>query len=236
MTAGRVLPGARTRGEAETRLAVRLAAVGFGAVLIQNSFLADLHLVGGRIDILPLVVLACGFLAGPLGGAATGFGMGLVSDVLLGVPLGINSLILLVIGEIGGRVGSARDPEGLIVPMVTGAVVTFGALVAGSVFQVMLGAPTAASLDLVSQIVSTSLLGGLLAPIVYRGTRRSLVGALPRDPRQRRRRATTTGLSPLSTSRGQTVRRGRSVSGGFAARPLTGGSTRRSRGRGKRRR
>lgn len=235
MSSGRVLPGGRTRGEDETRLAVRLALVGFGAVLIQNAFLSDLHLVGARIDILPLVALACGFLVGPLGGAVTGFAMGFISDVLLGVPLGINSLILLVIGDIGGRIGGARDPEGLLVQMLAGAVVTFGALVAGSVFQVMLGAPSAASLDLLKQIVFTSLLGGLLAPLVYRATRRGLVGALARDPRRRRRRATTTGLSPLSTSRGQTKRRGRSVSGGVTARPLSGGSTRRrSRSRGRR--
>lgn len=236
MSSARAMPSSRARGEAEFRLVARLVLVGFGAVIIQNAFLSDLHLLGGRIDILPLVALACGFLAGPLGGAATGFGMGLLSDVLLGIPLGINSLILLVIGEIGGRVGNVRDPEGLIVPMLTGTVVTFGALVAGSVFQVLLGAPSSASFDLASQIVTTSLLGGLLAPLVYRATRRGLVGALPRDPRQRRRRATTTGLSPLSTSRGQTLRRSRSVSGGFTARPLTGGSTRRRGGRSRGRR
>lgn len=235
MSGGRVLPGARTRGEDETRLIVRLALVSFGAVLLQNAVLSDLHLFSARIDILPLVALACGFLAGPTGGAAAGFTMGFISDLLLGIPLGITSLILLVIGEIGGRVGNVRDPEGLFIPMVTGAVVTFGALIVGSVFQVALGAPSSVSFDLAQKIVGTSLLGGLVAPLVYRGTRRGLVGALARDPRQRRRRATTTGLSPLSTSRGQSLRRGRSVSGGVTSRPLSGGSTRRrGRSRGRR--
>lgn len=224
----RVLRQPRARGSEESQLALRLFLVGFAAVLIQNAFFSDLRLVDGRVDILPLVALAAGFLAGPTGGAATGFGMGLLSDLILGMPLGLSSITLLVIGDIGGRVGNARDPEGIFVPMLTGAVVTFAALVVGGLFQVLLGAPSAASWDLVQQIVSTSLLGGLLAPLVYRATRRGLIGALPRDPRRRRRRATTTKLSPLSTSRGQNVRRGSSVSTGRGSRALTGGSRRRS--------
>ena len=215
------------RGSEESQLAMRLVAVGFAAVLIQNAFFSDLRLVDGRVDILPLVALATGFLAGPTGGAATGFGMGLLSDLLLGVPVGLTSLTLLLIGEVGGRVGNARDPEGIFVPMLTGAVVTLGSLLLTGVIQVLLGAPSAASWDLLQVIVTTSLLNGLIAPFVYRGTRRGLIGALPRDPRQRRRRATTTRLSPLSTSRGQNTHRGSSVSGKRSSRALSGGSRRR---------
>ncbi len=222
-----VLRAPRARGGEESRLALRLVGVGVAAVLIQNAFFSDLHLVSGRIDILPLVALASGFLAGPIGGAATGFGMGLLADLLLGTPLGLTSLLLLVIGDIGGRVGNARDPEGIFVPMVTGAVVTFASLVLTGIAQVLLGAPSAASWDLLQVIVSTSLLNGLIAPFVYRATRRGLVGALSRDPRIRRRRATTTKLSPLSTSRGQSNQRGRSVSGSRTSRALSGGSRRR---------
>lgn len=222
-----VLRSPRGRGGEESQLALRLVGVGLAAVLIQNAFFSDLHIVSGRIDILPLVALASGFLAGPTGGAATGFGMGILADLLLGTPLGLTSLLLLVIGEIGGRVGNARDPEGIFVPMLTGAVVTFASLLLTGVAQVLLGAPSAASWDLLRAIVTTSVLNGLLAPFVYRATRRGLVGALSRDPRIRRRRATTTKLSPLSTSRGQNNQRGRSVSGGRASRALSGGSRRR---------
>ena len=227
-SSSRVLRAPRGRGGEESQLVVRLILVGVFAVLIQNAFFSDLRLVGGQIDILPLVALATGFLAGPTGGAATGFGMGLLSDLILGMPLGLTSLILLVIGDIGGRVGSARDPEGFFVPMITGAVVTFASLIATGIVQVLLGAPSAASWELLSGIVSTTLLNGLIAPFVYRATRRGLTGALARDPRQRRRRATTTRLSPLSTSRGQSRHRGSSVSGNRASRALSGGSRRRS--------
>ncbi|MDO9354354.1 MAG: hypothetical protein Q7T55_11705 [Solirubrobacteraceae bacterium] len=223
----RVLRSPRGRGGEDSQLALRLAAVGLLAVLLQNGFFSELRLVNGRVDILPLVALAAGFLVGPTGGAATGFGMGLLSDLLLGTPLGLTSLLLLCIGEIGGRVGNARDPEGIFVPMVTGAVATFAALLATGVLQVLLGASSAASWELLQAIVTTSLLNGLIAPFVYRATRRGLVGALSRDPRIRRRRATTTRLSPLSTSRGQSKQRGRSVSGTRASRALSGGSRRR---------
>lgn len=230
----RVLRAPRGAGGEESRLALRLAAVGIAAVLLQNGFFAPLRIVDGQVDILPLVALAAGFLAGPTGGAATGFGMGILSDLILGVPLGLSSLMLLVIGEIGGRVGSARDPEGLFVPMLTGAVVTFASLIAESLFQVLLGAPSAASWELAGAIVTTSLLNGLIAPLVYRATRRGLVGALPSDPRRRRRRATTTRLSPLSTSRGQNLSRSRSVSPRGPSRALSGGTRRRPRVGGRR--
>lgn len=228
MSAGaRVLRSPRGRGGEDSQLVVRLVGVGLFAVLVQNAFFSELHLVEGHVDILPLVALAAGFLTGPTGGAATGFGMGLLADLLLGTPLGLTSLLLLCIGEIGGRVGNARDPEGLFVPMMTGAVVTFLSLLAMGALQVLLGAPSAASWELLQAIVTTSLLNGLIAPFVYRATRRGLVGALARDPRVRRRRATTTRLSPLSTSRGQSKQRGRSVSGSRASRALSGGSRRR---------
>lgn len=221
-------------GSDDSQLFWRLGLVGLVAVLLQNAFFSQLTLVSGMIDILPLVALAAGFLAGPTGGAATGFGMGLLSDLILGVPLGLNSLILLIIGDVGGRVGNARDPEGIFVPMLTGAVCTFCAQIATGIFQVLLGAPSAASWDLLQGIITTTLLGGLIAPLIYRATRRGLTGALARDPRQRRRRATTTRLSPLSTSRGQSLHRGRSVSGGRASRPLQGGSRRTPRVGGRR--
>lgn len=226
-----VLRAPQARGGEDVRLAGRLFGVGLAAVLLQVGFFSELRLVGGQVDILPLVALACGFLAGPTGGAVTGFGMGLLADLILGVPLGLTSLLLLVIGEIGGRVGSARDPEGIFVPMLTGTVVTFGALVASGILQVLLGAPSAASVELVRSVITTSLLNGLIAPIIYRGTRRGLVGVLARDPRRRRRRATTTRLSPLSTSRGQSVRRGSAASRSPTGRGTLSGGTRRRRSR-----
>lgn len=234
-SSARILRPPRAKGAEETQLALRLVGVGLAAVLIQLGFFSDLRIVDGRVDILPLVALAAGFLAGPTGGAATGFGMGVMADLLLGLPLGLTSLTLLLIGEVGGRVGNARDPEGIFVPMLTGTVVTFVALVLTGLAQLLLGAPSAASWALLQVVVTTSLLNGLIAPLVYRATRRGLVGALARDPRHRRRRASTTKLSPLSTSRGQTVRRGRSVSGSRASRALSGGSRRKSSRVGRRR-
>lgn len=227
-------PTRRTSSD-DLKLVGRLVAVGALAVFLQNGFFSQLRIVDGQIDILPLVALAAGFLTGPTGGAATGFGMGLLSDITLDTPLGLTSMLLTVVGEIGGRVGNVRDPEGIIVPMATGTVVTFGTLVAGGLLQLLLGAPSAASFDLLRAVVLTSLLSGLIAPIIYRSTRFGLVGALARDPRRRRRAATTTRLSPLSTSRGQTRRRGSSVAEG-ARRTRGRAGSGSSRGRAGRRR
>lgn len=228
-------PTRRTSSD-DLKLVGRLVAVGALAVFLQNGFFSQLRVVDGQFDILPLVALATGFLTGPTGGATTGFGMGLLSDITLGTPLGLTSMLLTVVGEIGGRVGNVRDPEGIIVPMATGTVVTFGTLIAAGLLQLLLGAPSAASFDLVRAVVLTSVLSGLIAPLIYRSTRFGLVGVLARDPRRRRRAATTTRLSPLSTSRGQTRRRGRSVADGErrARRGGRGAAARSSSGRRRR--
>ena len=199
-------------GSLETKLALRLAGVAFVAVFLQVSFFAGIRLTGGHADILPLVALACGLLTGTLPGAFTGFGMGLMADALVGVPLGLTSLTLVLIGGLGGLIADRRDPEGYLVPAVVGAVVTFGGLIFFAVVQLLLGSGSeGASWGLLSQIISTSLINGLIAPFVYALVRRVLVGALSRDPRRRRRRATTTKLSPLSSSRGQRNRRSRAA-------------------------
>jgi hypothetical protein len=59
---------------------------------------------------------------------------------------------------------------------------------------------------LLRQLLATLVINTLLALPVYAVVRRCLHGALPDDPRRRRRRAYTTGgLSPLS--RGAEIRR-----------------------------
>jgi rod shape-determining protein MreD len=233
MSAGRVV---ETRGSSggslEAKLALRLAIVAFAAVVLQLSFFAELRLFGGHADILPLVALACGLLTGSIPGAFTGFAIGIMSDALMDVPLGLTSLVLVLIGGLGGLIAERRDPEGYLIPAFVGAVVTFGALIFFAIVQLLLGAPVGASWGLLQQIITTSLLNGLIAPFVYAIVRLVLVGALSRDPRRRRRRATTTRLSPLSSSRGQRNRRSRAASARGATRrggTLGGSSTRRRR-------
>jgi len=188
------------------QLLLRLAALGMLGVVVQTAAISQLPIAGANADLSPLLVMAVGLLCGSLAGGAFGFGVGLFTDVVSLQTLGISSLVLLAVGYGAGRLREARDPEGTLVPLAVGAAATLAFGVGFAVMQFLLGVDAPVSLLLVRQILMTIVLNTLLALPLYALVRRCLHGAMPDDPRRRRRRAYTTGgLSPLS--RGPEIRR-----------------------------
>jgi hypothetical protein len=81
-----------------------------------------------------------------------------------------------------------------------GASASAVSLVGYSLMEFMLGVDAPVSFELLRQIVLGVLVNAIVALPMWALVRRLLVGALPEDPRKRRRRRTYTtgGLSPLS--------------------------------------
>lgn len=180
------------------QLPLRLAALGFLAVVVQIAAVSQVTIFGVSADLLPLFVASAGLLTGSLSGAAFGFGVGLFADLALVQTLGVTSLLYIAIGYGAGRLRELRDPAHGLVPLVVGASATALATCGFVLMQFLLGIQAPVSLLLLRQIVVTILLGALLALPVHALVRRIVQGTLPEDPRRRRRRAYTTGgLSPL---------------------------------------
>ncbi|HYF28011.1 MAG TPA: rod shape-determining protein MreD [Baekduia sp.] len=185
------------------QLALRLAALGFGAALLQVAAVSQITLFDTNADLLPLVVAAVGLLCGSLPGAVFGFSVGLFVDTAYVQTLGLSSLVFTVAGYGAGRLRELRDPQGAAVPMAVGAAATLVATVGFGLISFLLGVDAPVSMLLLRQIVLTVALNALIALPVFALARRFLSPALPDDPRRRRRRAYTTGgLSPLSQARG----------------------------------
>lgn len=181
------------------QLPLRLAALGFFAVVVQIAAISQITVFGVSVDLAPLLVASVGLLAGSLPGAAFGFAVGLFVDLALVQTLGVTSLLYIAIGYGAGRLRELRDPAHGLVPVVVGAVATAMATIGFALMQFLLGVDAPVSWLLLRQIVVTILLGALLALPVYTLVRRIVQGSLPDDPRRRRRRAYTTGgLSPLT--------------------------------------
>lgn len=181
----------------QVQLPVRLGLLVLVAVLLQTSAVAQLSLFGATPDLVPLVVISVGLLAGPIPGAVTGFAIGLFVDFALLQTLGVSSLVLVVVGHFAGRLReTVRDPEATLLPLAAGAAGTAIALVVFSVMQFLLGVEAPVSFELVRQILATILINTLIALPVHALVRRSLAGALPDAPRKRRRRPPP--LSPLT--------------------------------------
>ena len=181
------------------QLPLRLAALGFLGVTVQIAAVSQITVFGISVDLAPLMVAAVGLLAGSLPGAVFGFSVGLFVDLALVQTLGVTSLLYILIGYSAGRLRELRDPAHGLVPVVVGAVATAIATVGFALMQFLLGIEAPVSWLLLRQLIVAILLGALFALPVYALVRRIVRGALPDDPRRRRRRAYTTGgLSPLS--------------------------------------
>ncbi|MDQ5807237.1 MAG: rod shape-determining protein MreD [Actinomycetota bacterium] len=180
------------------QLSIRLALLVLVAVLLQTSAVAQLALFGATPDIVPLVVISVGLLAGPVPGAVTGFSMGVFVDFVLLQTLGVSSLVLVIVGHFAGRLReTVRDPEATLLPLAAGAAGTAVALVVFSIMQFLLGVEAPVSLELFRQILATVLINTLIALPVHALVRRALGPALPDSPKRRRRRSTSP-LSPLT--------------------------------------
>jgi cell shape-determining protein MreD len=166
------------------RLILRLVVLVFATVVIQEAAVSQISIFGVSADLGPLVVVAVGLLAGSMAGAITGFGTGLLVDLVLVQTLGVTSLLYIAIGYWAGRLRELRDPAHGLVPLV---------------MQFLLGVNAPVSALLFQQIFVTVLVNTLIALPVFALVRRLIRPTLPDDPRRRRRRAYTTGgLSPLS--------------------------------------
>jgi rod shape-determining protein MreD len=181
------------------RLVLRLLLLAFATVVIQQAAISQISIFGVSADLGPLVVMSVGLLAGSMAGAITGFGIGLLVDLVLVQTLGVTSLLYIAIGYWSGRLRELRDPAHGLVPLALGAAATAFAGLGMAVIQFLLGVNAPVSLLLFQQIFITVLVNSLIALPVFALVRKLVRPTLPDDPRRRRRRAYTTGgLSPLS--------------------------------------
>jgi rod shape-determining protein MreD len=180
------------------RLPLRLAALGFVAVVVQIAAVSQITIFGVSADLSPLVVASVGLLAGSLPGAVFGFAVGLLVDLALVQTLGVTSLLFIAIGYWTGRLRELRDPSHGLAPLAVGASAAAVSTIGFALMQFLLGVEAPVSWLLLRQIVVLILVDALLALPVYALVHRIVQGSLPEDPRRRRRRAYTTGgLSPL---------------------------------------
>ncbi len=183
----------------ESHLALRLAGLTLVAVILQIAVVSQFTVFGVHADIAPLVIAAGGLLCGPVAGSILGFGVGLLTDLLLVQTLGVSALIYTLIGFGAGRLRELRAPQATFTPLGLGAAATALATIGFAVLEFLLGVNAPISFLLLRETMATIVLNTLISLPVFALVRRWLRPALPEDPRRRRRRAYTTGgLSPLS--------------------------------------
>jgi rod shape-determining protein MreD len=166
------------------------------AVVLQLSFLSQLGVLGGHIDIVVLVVAAVSYYGASIAGCATGFAAGFLLDLLSGATMGVSSLVLTAVGYGVGRFREVRDPSHGLLPLAVGAAATGGFMVAFAAVSFMLDVGATVSPLVIRDAIVTTLLNVLPALPVFTGTRKLLRPVLKVDPldvRRRRRPPRETG-------------------------------------------
>lgn len=167
---------------------LRLGLLGLLVALLQIAVFSRVAFFGAQLDLALVTLLMVALLAGPVSGAAFGFGVGLLIDLMAGQTPGISSLVYVVAGYAMGRLGELRDPESSIVPLLVGLVGIPVVLVVYGLVELLLTQGTRVSPSMVWVIAGTTVIGTLLALPVHNRTRRWLLPMLPEEARRRRRR------------------------------------------------
>jgi rod shape-determining protein MreD len=176
-------------------------------VVVQLSGFSQMQILGGYIDLIPLLVGAVAIYSGSIAGAIVGFSTGLLIDLALGQNLGATSLVLTALGYGVGRYRDLRDPAHGLLPIPVAAASTFGYLLALAAVSFMLEIGASVSPLVLREAIITVLLNVALALPFFALVRRVLRPVLAVDPLARlRRRADPIESGPLGL-RGLEVRR-----------------------------
>jgi rod shape-determining protein MreD len=167
---------------------LRVGLLLFLSVVLQLSFLSQLGIVGGHIDLVVLVVGAVSYYGGSIAGCATGFAAGFLLDLASGATMGVSSLVLTAVGYGVGRFREVRDPGHGLLPLAVGAAATGGFMVTFAAVSFMLDVGASVSPLVIRDAIVTTLLNVLVALPVFIGTRKLLRPVLRVDPLEVRRR------------------------------------------------
>jgi rod shape-determining protein MreD len=176
-------------------------------VVLELSGFSQMRILGGYIDLTPLLVAGIAIYAGSVPGAIVGFCTGLLIDLALGQNLGATSLVLTAVGYGVGRYRDLRDPAHGLLPLPVAAAATGGYLAATAAVSFMLDVGTSVSPLALREAIITLLLNVAVALPFFALVRRVLRPVLAVDPAARvRRRADPIESGPLGL-RGLEVRR-----------------------------
>lgn len=168
------------------KIALRLGLLLLAGILVQLTFFSKIELLRTSPDLLPALLVVLGLLGGSLVGAVGGFSVGLLVDCLMAEPLGQTALILLGVGYLAGIYRERFDITSALVPPLLCMGMTFGALIAFSALQLMLGVDVPVSVVVLRDIIIKSIYAFFLGVPIYLLMRRVLRPALI-DNREARR-------------------------------------------------
>jgi rod shape-determining protein MreD len=151
---------------------VKAGIVFFVAVVLQAAVVSAFELGSGNADLVLVSLTAVALLRGAVFGAFAGFYVGFLLDTVNLGTLGLNSLLLTLIGYWIGRYGETTGRDRAHAPLLAIAVVTVLYALGSLAMHSMLGDPVSARSGLVEALPVQIVLNLLLTIPVYALCRR----------------------------------------------------------------
>lgn len=156
---------------------LRVGIVLVAAVLVQVSVVADLPIAGAQGDLMLVLALAAGSVAGPNVGVTYGFAAGVTYDLLLDTPFGLSALSCAVAAYLVGVVSILADEDtGAWFHLVTAAIAGIVSVVVGVLVTLTLGFAYAWS-----DVIAMALVVALWAALLIMPFRRLMTWAIGSD-------------------------------------------------------
>ncbi len=161
----------------------RTAVVLVGALVVQVAIVPHLAVGGHVVDVMLLMAVVSGLIAGPDRGLVVGFLAGLGTDLIVGTPFGLWTLVGCLMGFSVGTVYGRFVEGGRIIRMFT---VMLAMATGTALFVVvgrLLGQEFLGEVDLIPILLTVSVGGVILAPLAIRALAWSLgLERLPWEP------------------------------------------------------
>lgn len=149
----------------------KLATVIGTTLLLQLGYFSTFDHHGARPDVMLLLAVAGGYVAGPERGAVVGFSAGVAFDVFLSTPFGLSALVYCLVGYLVGAVGaSIMRTSWWTAPVVGGAGSAVGVVLYALIGEV-LDQHTFRGPSLLSIVVVVAAVNAVLAPVAFRAIR-----------------------------------------------------------------
>jgi len=146
----------------------RCSFVVFICLLVQHTILDTIRIAGAHPDLMILLPIAGGYVAGPERGAAFGFATGLIADLLLPTTFGLSALVGCLLGYGVGTLTASMSERSSVLTLFVFSAATASGLTAYAILGAVLGEPLLVSAYLPAALVVCVPTAFLLAAPVTR--------------------------------------------------------------------
>ncbi|MCQ3813216.1 MAG: rod shape-determining protein MreD [Acidimicrobiia bacterium] len=145
---------------------LRLALLILVALVVQVTVFVDLRFWGVAPELLVLLAVLVGYLAGPRTGPTIAFVIGLLWDVYLPSPLGLSAIVFALVAYVVAAGGAELFSDSKAQLVIIVALGTVGALAGYALLGEVMGQRGLVDMEMLRVAVVAALLNMVLTPLV----------------------------------------------------------------------